>query len=586
MGKRKKAKASPVVAADKFAGIDREFRAALAKLTGGIAPQDYGAAWAEWCISLVKSPAKQAALGKQALNNALDLWLFTTQAMQGKPPPVEGGSKDRRFADEAWQAFPFNLYARAYQHGSTLLQESVRGVEGVSERNTRLMSFAMQQLSDVLSPTNNPVTNPEVIRQTVDEKGANLARGWKHFLDDLGRTLKGGEVPGTENFRVGEHIAVTAGKVVLRNGLMELIQYSPSTVTVHAEPVLIVPAWIMKYYILDLSARNSMVKWLVDSGHTVFMVSWKNPTAEDRDLGMDDYVRDGFLAALEAVRAIVPRRKVHAVGYCIGGTLLSIGAALLGRGRKRSLASVTLLAAQTDFSEPGELSLFISPAQLAMLEALMSKEGVLESSKMGGAFTLLRAHDLLWQPAVKNYLKGQRDEMIDLMAWNADGTRMPARMHTEYLYGLYLNNDLAHGRFKVEGKPVSLADITVPMFVVGTETDHVAPWKSVYKADRLTGSGEFTFLLTSGGHNAGIVSGPVHPKRQHRIRTRRAGDPQLAAVDWAATTEKVAGSWWPAWGAWLKEHSAARRVRPPGMGSVKAGYRPLGDAPGDYVRQR
>ncbi len=587
MGKRKKTKmTTEPIETNRLAKVDREFRAALAKLTGGLAPQDYGAAWAEWCVGLVKSPAKQMALGKGAFDKALDLWMFTTQAMQGKPPPIEAGSKDRRFAHEAWQSFPFNVYARAYQHGSSLLQESVTGVEGVSERNAQLMSFAMQQLSDVLSPTNNPVANPEVIRQTIDEKGANLARGWKNFLDDLGRTLKGGDVPGTENFRVGEHIAVTPGKVVLRNGLMELIQYSPTTATVHAEPVLIVPAWIMKYYILDLSARNSMVKWLVDSGHTVFMISWKNPTAEDRDLGMDDYVRDGFLAALKAVRAIVPRRKVHAVGYCIGGTLLSIGAALLGRSRRRSLASVTLLAAQTDFSEPGELSLFISPAQLGMLEALMHKEGVLDSSKMGSAFTLLRAHDLLWQPAVKNYLKGQRDEMIDLMAWNADGTRMPARMHTEYLYGLYLNNDLAHGRFKVNGKPVSLTDIAVPTFVVGTETDHVAPWKSVYKAGGLVGSADYTFLLTSGGHNAGIVSGPVHPKRQHRIRTRKAGEPQLSADDWVAATEKTAGSWWPAWGAWLQAHSAARRVRPPRMGAAKAGYAPLGDAPGDYVRQR
>jgi polyhydroxyalkanoate synthase len=247
---------------------------------------------------------------------------------------------------------------------------------------------------------------------------------------------------------------------------------------------------------------------------------------------------------------------------------------------------VTLLAAQTDFSEPGELSLFISPAQLAMLEALMHKEGVLDSAKMGGAFTLLRAHDLLWQPAVKTYLKGQRDDMIDLMAWNTDGTRMPARMHTEYLYGLYLNNDLAQGRFRVAGKPVSLADITVPMFVVGTETDHVAPWKSVYKADQLAGSGEFTFLLTSGGHNAGIVSGPVHPRRHHRVRTRKAGDPQLSAADWVAATDKTAGSWWPAWGAWLAGHSSAKRVRPPKMGATKAGYAPLGDAPGEYVRQR
>ena len=310
--------------------------------------------------------------------------------------------------------------------------------------------------------------------------------------------------------------------------MIELIQYSPTTPDVHAEPVLIVPAWIMKYYILDLSPKNSLVAWLVDQGYTVFMMSWKNPTAADRELGMDDYLRKGVYAALDVVGAVVPDRDIHAVGYCIGGTLLSIAAAALADWGDTRIRDVTLFAAQTDFSEPGELSLYISPAQLEMLEALMYKEGVLDSKQMGGAFAMLRAHDLLWQPAVKSYLKGERDGMIDLMAWNADGTRMPWKMHTEYLMGLYLRNDLAEGRFKVEGEPVSLKDIRVPMFVVGTETDHVAPWKSVYKVGGLTSSSEFTFLLTSGGHNAGIVSGPVHPKRRHRVRTQREGESAAA----------------------------------------------------------
>jgi len=372
--------------------------------------------------------------------------------------------------------------------------------------------------------------------------------------------------------------------VVYRNELIELIQYSPATDTVQAEPVLIVPAWIMKYYILDLSPRNSMVKWLVESGHTVFMISWKNPSAADRHLGMDDYLSKGVDAALDAVTDIVPSREVHAVGYCIGGTLLSIAAAALARQGDTRIKDVTLLAAQTDFSEPGELSLFISPSQLAMLEALMLKEGVLESSKMGGAFTLLRAHDLLWQPAVNAYLKGERAGMIDLMAWNADGTRMPARMHKEYLYGLYLNNDLALDRFVAEGEPVHLSDVRVPMFVVGTETDHVAPWKSVYKVDGLVRSDEVTFLLTSGGHNAGIVSGAVHPKRRHRVRTRSAGDARLTADRWVAETAVTPGSWLPTWEAWLRQHGSSEQVLPPAMGSKK--YPPLEDAPGQYVLQR
>jgi len=567
--------------------VDREFRAMLARMTGGISPQDYGAAWADWWLHFASSPAKQMELSKSAIEKAMDLWLFTTHALQGQPlPPNDPDHKDRRFGADAWQMYPFNVYARAYQNGAKLLGEMVSGIEGVQERNAQLIGFAMQQFAEAVSPANSPATNPEVIQQTLEEKGANLARGWKHFVEDLERTLKGGQPRGAEEYALGERIAATPGKVVYRNELIELIQYSPSTPDVYAEPVLIVPAWIMKYYILDLSARNSLVKWLVDSGHTVFMISWKNPSAQDRDVGMDDYVGKGVYAALDAVATIVPDRGIHTVGYCIGGTLLAIAAAALGRKGDTRIRDVTLFAAQTDFSEPGELALFISPSQLAMLESLMLKEGVLDSARMGGAFALLRAHDLLWQPAVNNYLKGKRDEMIDLMAWNADGTRMPAKMHTQYLYGLYLNDDLAHDRFQVEGETIHLSDIKVPMFVVGTETDHVAPWKSVYKIDRLTGSGEVTFLLTSGGHNAGIVSGPAHPRRHHRVRTRHAGEPRLTAEKWLATTEKVSGSWWPTWGGWLAGHSSPGRVAPPPMGAPAAGYAPLADAPGEYVHQR
>ena len=572
---------------DAFETVDREFRAALARMTGGISPQDYGAAFSDWWLHYITSPAKQVAVQQAVVNNAFDLWMFTTQAMQGQPlAPNDPGHRDQRFSGDAWQMFPFNVYARAYQNNAKFLQETVSGVDGVQERNAEMMGFAVQQLAEAASPANYPGTNPEVIQLTMQEKGANLSRGWKHFLEDMERTVKGGETPGAENFRVGKEIAATPGKVVFKNDLMELIQYSPTTPDVFAEPVLIVPAWIMKYYILDLSPRNSMVKWLVDSGHTVFMISWKNPSVSDRDVGMDDYVGKGVYAALDAVSSIVPDRKIHAVGYCIGGTLLAIAAAALGRKGDERVSDVTMFAAQTDFSEPGELSLFISPSQLAMLEALMLKEGVLDSSKMGAAFAMLRAHDLLWQPAVNAYLKGERAGMIDLMAWNADGTRMPAKMHTQYLYGLYLNNDLSHDRFQVEGETIHLSDITVPMFVVGTETDHVAPWKSVYKVDRYVQCSEFTFLLTSGGHNAGIISGPAHPKRRHRLRTRKAGESRLTADKWFETTEVTQGSWWPTWGSWLDSHSSPERVAPPPMGASTKGYVPAADAPGEYVLQR
>ncbi len=565
--------------------VDHEFRKLLGSLSGGLAPQDYAAAATDWWLHFMSAPGKQAELQQAAFKSMLDLWDFSARAVQGQAlSPTPEGEKETRFTGSAWELFPFNVYARAHRLGSGLMQQAVTGVDGVQPRSQQLMEFVAQQAADASSPANFPGTNPEVIQKTVEEKGANLARGWQHFLEDLERTQNGGETPGTENFRVGEQLAITPGKVVYRNELIELIQYSPATDTVQAEPVLIVPAWIMKYYILDLSPRNSMVKWLVESGHTVFMISWKNPSAADRHLGMDDYLSKGVYAALDAVTDIVPKRAVHAVGYCIGGTLLSIAAAALARRGDTRIKDVTLLAAQTDFSEPGELSLFISPSQLAMLEALMLKEGVLDSTKMGGAFTLLRAHDLLWQPAVNAYLKGERAGMIDLMAWNADGTRMPARMHTEYLYGLYLNNDLALDRFIAEGQPVHLSDVRVPMFVVGTETDHVAPWKSVYKVDGLVRSDEVTFLLTSGGHNAGIVSGAVHPKRRHRVRTRGAGDARLTAERWLAETAVTPGSWWPTWEAWLRQHGSSEQVSPPAMGSDK--YPPLEDAPGRYVLQR
>ena len=568
--------------------FDREFRAQVAQMTAGLAPTAFTTAWADWAMHLAQSPARQGELRQEALDRAVDTWAFALRALAGAPvPPSEGlaGEPDPRFGSNEWATFPFNVYARAYQNSVALMKDAVRDVDGVTDYHAQLLEFAVRMLLDASSPANYLASNPELLALTQAEKGQNLLRGLEHWLDDVQRTLEGAAPPGTEAFEVGKSVATTPGKVVLRNELIELIQYTPTTRQVHAEPLLIVPAWIMKYYILDLSARNSLVKYLVDQGHTVFMISWKNPDAGDREVGMDDYLEQGLRAALDAVTAIVPRRKVHAVGYCIGGTLLSIGAAALARERDERLATISLFAAQTDFSEPGELAFFINPSQLAMLEASMHKKGVLDSRQMGGAFALLRAQDLVWQPIVNNYLKGRRDPMIDLMAWNADGTRMPWRMHTEYLYRLYLDNELATNRFPVGGALVRLSDIRAPMFVVGTETDHVAPWKSVYKVDNLVRSDDFTFLLTSGGHNAGIVCGPVHPKRHYRVKTRRLADPHLAPDDWLAGATRHDGSWWPAWQRWLAEHSSGQ-AKPPALGAPAKGHGVLDDAPGRYVRQR
>jgi polyhydroxyalkanoate synthase len=568
--------------------FDREFRAQLAQMTAGMAPTAFTTAWADWAMHLALSPAKQMEMQQQLLQRAQDTWSFALRAMAGQPvAPAEGleGKVDRRFGAPDWSQFPFNVYARAYQNSAALMNDAVHDVDGVTDYHAQLMEFAVRMLLDASSPANYLASNPEVLALTRAEQGQNLLRGLQHVVEDVRSTLDGAAPAGTADFEVGKVLAVTPGKVVFRNELIELIQYMPTTKTVQAEPLLIVPAWIMKYYILDLSPRNSMVKYLVDQGHTVFMMSWKNPDEADRNVGMDDYLQQGFKAALDAVSAIVPGPKVHAVGYCIGGTLLSIGAAALARDRDERLASMTLFAAQTDFSEPGELAFFINPSQLAMLEATMHKKGVLESRQMGGAFAMLRAQDLVWQPVVDTYLKGKRQPMMDLMAWNADGTRMPWRMHSEYLYRLYLDNELATNRFPVGGQLVRLSDIRVPMFVVGTEADHVAPWKSVYKVDNLVRSDDFSFLLTAAGHNAGIVCGPVHPKRHYRLKTRRLADPHLAPDDWVQAAPRHEGSWWPAWQQWLAAHSGAQ-VKPPALGAPRKGYAPLEDAPGQYVRQR
>jgi polyhydroxyalkanoate synthase len=572
-------------AADKSAQSEKltqALREQLAAVTGGIAPDVYVNAWWDWFLNVAKEPPKQLDIMQDGLAKAMDVWSFALRAAAGeKVAPAEG---DARFSGEAWSQWPFNLYAHSYRNYVDWWQKAWSNVPGVAPESARQLDFVARNASETLSPANYLATNPDLLDTTRAEAGENLVRGFGNWLEDIQRTLEGKGPSGAEKFVVGRDVAATPGKVVLRNELVELIQYTPATASVFAEPILIIPAWIMKYYVLDLSPGNSLVNYLVAQGHTVFMVSWKNPTAADRSLGMDDYLKLGVRATLEAVAAIVPDQKIHAVGYCIGGTLLSIAAAILAAEGDRRLASVTLLAAQQDFSEPGELSVFISPSQLDMLEAAMSRAGVLKSEQMGAAFALLRSRDLLWAPAVNTYLLGKRDSPNDLMAWNADGTRMPCRMHAEYLRRLYLNNALARGEFDSGGRRVDLAAIRAPMFVVGTETDHVAPWQSVYKARGLTRSRDYTFLLTSGGHNAGIVSGPVHPRRRHRVRTWSNETETLTPQAWLDTTPPQAGSWWPVWERWLAEHSTAARVAPPA--TAAQGYPPIGDAPGEYVLQK
>jgi polyhydroxyalkanoate synthase len=410
----------------------------------------------------------------------------------------------------------------------------------------------------------------------------NFVHGAANFWQDAARQQRGLPPAGAEAFVPGLQVAATPGRVVLRNDLIELIQYLPSTPDVIAEPVLLVPAWIMKYYILDLSPGNSLVRYLVDHGHTVFAISWKNPDASDRDRSLDDYRRLGLMAAVDAVAAITGSRRIHALGYCLGGTLLSIGAAAMARDGDARLASLSLLATQTDFSEPGELALFVDESQLAFLEDLMRRQGYLRGDQMAGAFQLLRSIDLVWSRMVREYLMGERPGMTDLMAWNADTTRMPARMHAEYLRGLFLENRLAGGRFQVDGRPVALSDLRLPVFCVATLTDHVAPWRSVYKLHLLTDAA-ITFVLTNGGHNVGVVNPPGQPGRGFRIASRevrgRYIDPDAFRRDVPVQT----GSWWPAWRDWLVR-LAGNRAAPPSVGAPA--YPVLCDAPGTYVMVR
>ena len=557
-------------------------RAQVAEATGGLATDDYLRAWWDWYSNFSSHPTQQWLMLQEGMERAADTWQFALRAATGQPLMHEHGNS--RFMDAAWTKWPYNVLVRGYGNLEQWSEQLLGCTPGVGVASTERLEFMRRQALDLVSPAHYLLSNPELLAQTSAESGTNLLRGWQYWLEDTQRMLAHAAPSGTDNFRVGEQVAITPGKVVMRNELIELIQYSPQGDSVYAEPILITPAWIMKYYVLDLSPRNSLVKYLVEQGHTVFMISWRNPDAQDRDLGMDDYLRLGLRAALDAVTTIVPNQRVHAVGYCIGGTLLSIGAATLAGAGDQRLASITLLAAQTDFSEPGELSVFISPSQLATLDALMQRDGVLGSERMGAAFALLRASELIWAPAINTYLRGERPKPNDLMAWNADGTRMPCRMHSEYLRRLYLHNELAAGRFSVDGKNISLADITVPMFVVGTETDHVTPWPSVFKTCTSTRSDDVTFVLTSGGHNAGIVSGPVHPKRRHRQYHWSDATASMDTAQYLEASELRAGSWWPTWERWLTGHSTAEQQTPPPMGHSAAGLAPLCDAPGDYVR--
>ncbi len=566
--------------------LDKGLKAAQSRFTAGLSPIALAAAYADWALHLSSAPGKQLELMEKAGKKG---WRFANYAAlcSRKPDTAEACitplPQDKRFRDESWQKWPFNVISQAFLLNQQWWYNATTEVEGVTSQHEDVVTFAARQILDIFSPSNFVLTNPEILAKTFSQGGMNLFHGWQNFIEDASRANTGKKPAGLDDFEVGRNMATTPGKVVYRNRLIELIQYAPTTDKVHPEPILIVPAWIMKYYILDLGDDNSLVRYLTAQGFTVFMISWKNPDADDRDLGMDDYLSLGVMDALDAVCAITDRQKVHGLGYCLGGTLLSIAAAAMARDADKRLKSLTFLATQTDFTEAGELMLFINDSQLAFLDDMMWDKGYLDTKQMAGAFQLLRSNDLIWSRVIHDYLMGERSEMSDLMAWNADATRMPYRMHSEYLRHLFLKNDLAEGHYQVGGRPIALSDIHVPVFLVGTEWDHVAPWHSVYKF-RLLSDTDVTFLLTNGGHNAGIISEPGHPRRHYRITTKAKDDPFTDPDRWMAETTAMDGSWWPALATWLAEKSG-EPVAPPSLGAETKGYIPLCDAPGTYVFQ-
>ena len=583
--------------------LDEMCHSQLSRSSMGLSPISLAMASADWAMHMMASPGRQMVLAQRAMALAQQAMLAVSHPEtdeQGEPVP----DMDNRFGDAGWNQWPFASLKEGFKAGDTWLREATQ-VDGMSRHNNQVVNFFARQMMDSFSPSNWPTTNPEVIKKARETGGESLRIGFQRLKEDMAEARANKNDPQADTgslqpltFQVGKDVAVTPGKVVYRNHLIELIQYTPTTDKVYPEPILIVPSCIMKYYILDLSPSNSMVRYLVSKGHTVFVVSWRNPDASDRDLKMQDYLRMGVMEAMAAVKERSKAPRIHALGYCLGGTFLAIVAASLGRKsrgigskvpqQRRSqdlpdmpeLASVTLLAAQTDFSEPGEMGVFIDDDQIKTLRQKMDSTGYLSGRAMASSFQFLNSRDLVWSRSTRRYLLGKDDADFDMMSWNADVTRLPARMHSEYLSSLFLNNALAAGQYRVAGETVALMDINAPMLVVGTARDHVSPWRSVYKIHLQTDT-QVTFVLAAGGHNAGIVSEPGRPRRSYQIASTEEGQGWTDPDQWVANAPLREGSWWEAMHAWLDERSG-KPIAPPAIDPANV----LCDAPGEYVMVR
>lgn len=547
-------------------------------------PLHLGGAFAEYFARAASDPQKVMELQMGWWQDAMQLWQHTTQKFLGESevkPVIEPDSKDRRFRDKAWQeSLIFDYIKQSYLLAARWAQKSVQDVDGLDTHTLQKIDFYTRQFVDAMAPSNFLFTNPEVIKTTLETGGENLVHGLSNMLADLEHSRGAFRVSMTDEsaFEVGRNLGITKGKVIYQNDLIQLIQYEPATEKVYKTPVLIIPAWINKFYILDLQPENSVVRWMVEQGYTVFVISWANPDGKLGRKSFDDYMMEGPLAALDAIEAATGEKEVNAVGYCLGGTLLAVTLAWLHAKKKQSrVRAAVYLTTMIDFSEAGELAVFIDEEQLRSLESRMSEKGYLEGDDMAATFNMLRANDLIWSFVINNYLLGKDPFPFDLLYWNADSTCMPYVMHSFYLRNMYQKNLLKNpGGITVGGVPIDLTTITTPTYMLSTREDHIAPWKSTYAATQIF-KGPVRFVLSGSGHIAGVVNPPAKNKYSHWVGEKLPASPDA----WFETAKEVPGSWWPDLVEWSKpyrgEKVPARKV---GSGKLK----PIEDAPGSYVK--
>jgi polyhydroxyalkanoate synthase len=547
-------------------------------------PMNVGQAFFEMMGRLMADPSKLVEAQVNLWTDYMKLWQNTAKRIMGEvsEPVATPSDEDRRFKDEAWQNNEvFDFIKQSYLLSARWIQGVVGNVEGLDEKTAKKVDFYTRQFVDAMAPSNFAITNPEVLRRTVESGGENLVKGLNNLLADLerGKGKLAIKMTDLDAFKVGENIAVTPGKVVFRNDLIELIQYDPATPNVLERPLMIIPPWINKYYILDLRPKNSLIKWAVEQGHTVFMLSWVNPDESLADKTFADYMFEGPLAALDAIKKSTGHDKVNAIGYCLGGTLLATTLSYMAAKKDDRIASATFFATMVDFQEAGELEVFIDEEQLAALEDRMNKRGFLEGSEMATTFNMLRANDLIWSFVINNYLLGKEPFPFDLLYWNSDSTRMPAAMHSFYLRNMYQRNLLRQpGGIEIDGVPIDLRRIKIPVYILATREDHIAPWKSTFAATQLYG-GPIKFVLSASGHIAGVVNPPAGGKYCYWVNNKKAKTPD----EWFQGTQQREGSWWPDWQDWIEKLSNKRvKARQPGGGKLK----PLAPAPGTYVAAR